>query len=699
MKKLLTFLMLLVGISSVSAKVVVSDSKIDLSKPKKFEIVTLENITATPDSDGDLLKYELQLPAFERLAFYGCDARFPAVAPCNKTQMWVVDSNYKMLNAPDPSVDRTDVKGAYAQNQAANDGTYLITKLKDGRYLILLPLVGEETFAKINYTEGENPEFVVFTWGTKDVVDQKVPLFAYAVSDNMYEANYMVWNNVLSSDLTSVSGALRSTKNYPEMFKYLGWCSWEEYRSNISEKLILQAIDNITNSELPVRWILLDDGTQSVTNSKVTSFEPNAQKFPNGFDPIIKHKSEDGIKWMGIWQHHAGYFGTINPQNDMGEEFNSKVLKRLKNGSYQANEDYDSHKAFVEALLAPSIKAGFDFAKIDFQSVKFASYKGNDNAVASRLNNVRALEDVFNNCDLELLNCMSQDLISPLNTKYSVVTRSSQDYRFGVATGARIQTYQCFNTSLWLGHTAYPDPDMFHSSDELCNLMMSYSKAVSGGPIYLSDAPEHFSAEFVMPVCYDDGELLRPLAPAVPLAESIFACPINTKNLYKVIAPLAGGAASIICYNLYDLADIKISGSISPADYKSASAMLQPYPGEWKMPSEGLVLYDLAKGKAQKFTKDYAVTLEGVAAYMVNLCPINKGWAVIGETSKHLAPVTVEDVEYSTKALSFKANMSGEFRFWRESGVPMCGGVKCKSLGDGLYSVEAAKGETVTITL
>ncbi len=690
--------MLFASIVSLSAKAQVSQTKIDLRSPKSFEILTLENISATPDSEGDLLKYELQLPEFKQLAYYGCDDRFPGVAPCNKTQMWVLDSNFKMLNAPDPSVDRTDVKGAYA-GKATADGTYTIVQLTNGKYMIILPLVGEQTFGRILYTEGKNPTFITFTWGAQAVVDQTVPLFAYAMCDNLYEANYMVWNETLNSGLSSVGGALRSTKHYPEMFNYLGWCSWEEYRSNISEAVISKAVDNINNSGIPVRWILLDDGTQYAVKNKLKSFEPDAKKFPNGFDPILKRRSEDGIKWMGIWQHQAGYFGAIDPQNDMSEEFNSKVIKKLKNGSYRSNEDYESHKKFLEALVEPSIKVGFDFAKIDFQSVQFAAYKGEENAVASRLNNVRAQEEVFNECSLELLNCMSQDLISAQNTKHSVVTRSSQDYRFGVATGARIQTYQSFNTSLWLGQTSYPDPDMFHSSDDMCNLMMSYSKSVACAPVYLSDAPEHFAEEYIMPMCYEDGEILKPLAPAVPLAESMFSNPINTKNLYKVIAPLEGGAAAMICYNLYDLADVAIWGAFSPADYKSASAMLQPYPGEWKLPSEGLILYDLAKGTAQKFTKDYSVTLEGISAYMVNLCPINKGWAVVGETSKHLSPVTVEGAKYSSKSLSFRCKMSGEFKFWRASGTPYCNGAKCTDLGGGLYSVKASKGDVVTITL
>ncbi len=49
-------------------------------------------------------------------------------------------------------------------------------------------------------------------------------------------------------------------KRYPEPYSYLGWCSWEHYRENIGEEIILSAIRDIKSSPLPIRWVLVDDG-------------------------------------------------------------------------------------------------------------------------------------------------------------------------------------------------------------------------------------------------------------------------------------------------------------------------------------------------------------------------------------------------------------------------------------------------------
>ncbi len=698
MKRILLAVMLfLAACSADKNRAILTEDTIDLTSAKGFEILCLEDFSATPDENGDLKSYDVIFPGITQMIYYGCDERFPAVAPNNKTQTWVLDSNYKMLNAPDTSKEA--VKGSYTKGAQA-DGTYSILKLASGEYMVLLPLVGEQTMSRFTYEEGQNPKLTLFSWGTNSVDNQQAPILAYAVCGNLYEANYKVWSEVLNSGLKGVTGALRSTKEYPEHFNYLGWCSWEEYKTVISEGVLSKAISNINNSYIPVRWVLIDDGTQALTDRKLSSFEPNTTKFPNGFEPITKLRSDDGIKWMGIWHYQAGYGAGLHTQNDMGEEFNTEVLKTLKNGSYRAKEDYASQKRFLERLLKPSIDAGFDFVKIDFQGVQFDIYRGNDNAVAAHLNTVRAQEDICYENNLKLLNCMSQDLISAMNTKHSVVVRSSQDYYKGVATGARIQTYQCFNNSLFLGQSSYVDHDMFHSSDEECNLMMSYSKSMSCGPVYLSDAPEHFEAEYITPLCYEDGELLKTLAPAVPLVESIFTCPINTRSLYKVIAPLSNGAAAMVCYNINDDGgDIEISGAISPSDYKSASAMLQPYEGEWEIPAEGLILYDLSSRKAVEFKQDYNVSLTGISANMFNLCPIRSGWAVIGDTSKYLAPETAKDVKVSSQSLTFTPQTNGEYLFWVKSGKPYCGTKACESKGDGLYSVKANKGQDVVISL
>jgi hypothetical protein len=85
---------------------------------------------------------------------------------------------------------------------------------------------------------------------------------------------------------------------------------------------------------------------------------------------------------------------------------------------------------------------------------------------------------------------------------------------------------------------------------------------------------------------------------------------MREKVVYRVIAPLSRGAASIVVYNLFHpTSDETIKTAVTPDDYAHASGMMQPYPGRWKAPAEGLIVYDWYAGKAQKLDKKYTFEL------------------------------------------------------------------------------------------
>lgn len=678
-------------------------TSIDFTESDKTEILKLDNFSGKPNKEGVLKSYSVKFPEFDKLIYFGSDGNNKSgIVPSNRSHLWVLDSNYKVLNQAEIKKNAGSFHG-----HAAKEGTFTVLRLKDGKYMALLPLVGEYSMGYFKFEEGKSPLLNITTFGTADV-DAEVPVVAFSVADNVYKATYDVWNTVVNSNLKGVMAKMRYEKKYPECFNYLGWCSWEEYRDQINEKNMTQAMKNIYKSGLPIRWVIIDEGPQWYQGERknrfkagLYSFDPNPKKFPNGLAPLMKFKKEDGIKWMGIWHHQGGLYRGIDPNNIMGEEMN-KYFETVKNNTYRAKGDSVSQYKFFEALFGYTIKDGFDFVKVDFQGPQFLSYVGTDNAVYAHGKTNRALEAVCEDNNLELLNCFAQDVVCALNSKHSTVTRVSQDYRQDKPTAARIQILQCNNNKLWIGQVVYGDHDMFHSNDLRCNRLMAVSKALSGGPVYVSDAPEKFVKEVITPLCYKDGTLLRPLAPSVPLQESLFACAMNEKELYKVIAPLDNGAASIVCYNLYDKTeDMEINGSISKNDYKSASAMIQPYQGEWELPKEGLVVYDYYDKKAEKLDDKYDVTLKGLSDKLLHLCPVNNGWALIGDVTKYLSPSTVSNISANKDCLKFNIKEGGDFYFWMADGKPECKMGKCQSEGNGLWSLkldDKVAGKEIVVT-
>ena len=108
---------------------------------------------------------------------------------------------------------------------------------------------------------------------------------------------------------------------------------------------------------------------------------------------------------------------------------------------------------------------------------------------------------------------------------------------------------------------------MVHPGDRMAGRLLSVAKALSGGPVYLSDDPRSFYAPNIRPLAFDSGELLRPLAPAAPLAGSLFADPLKTAVAYQVVAPLQGQIAAIGVFNL-TVGEAPVEARISAADYK-----------------------------------------------------------------------------------------------------------------------------------
>lgn len=75
-----------------------------------------------------------------------------------------------------------------------------------------------------------------------------------------------------------------------------GWCSWYYYYTGISEKIILDNLNEIKNRKLPIEFFQIDDGYQKEIGEWLI---PN-QKFPAGMGFLADEIKKVGLK-PGIW--------------------------------------------------------------------------------------------------------------------------------------------------------------------------------------------------------------------------------------------------------------------------------------------------------------------------------------------------------------------------------------------------------------
>ena len=594
------------------------------------------------------------------------------------------------------------------------EGGALVLLRTESGYLGLLPLALRDSYGWFSPEDGRLT-LRVGGHGTEELSGER-PLLAWAASDDPYHVLAEVFR--LATD-TVPDTKLRDEKPYPEPFRFLGWCSWEEYHTNISGDLLAQAIDAINASPAPVRYLLIDDGHQDFVNPedyfarRLRSFQPNAEKFPDGYEPLLRKRSPEGLSWFGLWTpFSAGMCGIAPDDNRTG--LDEELLATNAFGGMLPKDDPQAAETFMGALLDAA--AGFDFVKIDFMSFAIAFFSGasqwqhaleeagrepeaNPYRQSWRMN--RALEELLPRKKLDLMNCNAQGPYNLFNHSYSSSSRCSCDYSKGDAARARQHLFQSYANIPWQGQLVWGDHDMFHSCDPLAGRMMAVSKALSGGPVYLSDAPDQFVAENIAPLCYEDGRLLRPLAPAGPLPDSLFQ-EYTTADAevephaaddqpYRVIAPLAGGAAAIAAYHLSET-DAPMPARIAPEDYRWRGAMLQPYPGLATLPGEGLVIWDYYEGRAVRLDDEYTFELENLHDRLLLLLPIVNGWAIGGRFDKFLGPAAVEVLENRPERLRLRMHESGPLAVWLAKGRPVADGLTFEPLGTGFFVAQMPVG-------
>lgn len=583
-----------------------------------------------------------------------------------------------------------------------NCGYFMLLELKNGTYLAILPIVSADIMSFISIYEG-NPQIRLCTFGTESYTG-KAPLFSWAVANDPYSATYKCWKNALESEFCKNNVQWRSQKKYPELYEYLGWCTWEAFEGSITEEIVVNSIKTIKNSDVPVRWVIVDDGyldqkSKPESRPQMLSFETN-NKFPNQWKTITALKDSNNLKWMGIWRNMSGSMygvSTEHTMKDLAQHLSPKIISNTaQNGSKTEwiktmiiKPGKEASTAFYNAMTDNTANSGFDFQKVDFQTFNFWMYAGTGNAVKKAHENNQALENACKSNNIELLNCISQSNVNVYNTKHSVISRSSVDIKLDAPKENMKRTIQSFANNMWWAEVLVGDFDMYHTSNKETAQFLTVARAISGGPIYISDEPLHFDKKVIEPAIFKNGKIIRTLAPAVPLPESLFADGTNT--CYKVIAPTRHKSCAIGAFNFSEHPTLK--GTISKNDYPFSAAKLQPHEELWSIPKEGLVLYDneLAFGMVLDNTYDFDVAQ--MKAKVFTLAPIHNGWAVIGRSDKYIGGCTYTIKNCTKSKIELILDESGPIIVYNSSMQPKVSEGSIRKLNNGFYLIDLPVGE------
>lgn len=92
----------------------------------------------------------------------------------------------------------------------------------------------------------------------------------------------------------------------------------------------------------------------------------------------------------------------------------------------------------------------------------------------------------------------------------------------------------CAYNSLWMGNFIHPDWDMFQTTHP-CAAFHAASRAISGGPIYISDTVGNHNIDLLKTLVLPDGSILRCEHYALPTKDCLFADPLHDgKTMLKI---------------------------------------------------------------------------------------------------------------------------------------------------------------------
>ncbi|KAG1474653.1 hypothetical protein G6F56_000234 [Rhizopus delemar] len=353
------------------------------------------------------------------------------------------------------------------------------------------------------------------------------------IATNYYYKNIA---NILD-ELDKVSNASED----PILLNSLGYCTWNAFGKSIDHEKLCDALTSLVNNQIPIGYIMLDDGWQHVTSdgSQLLSFDACSTKFPKGLKQTVLEVKQryPAIKYIGVWHTLWGYWQGISAELGNIRGYDYYELKEKK-GSFvgllkKPEQFYQEFSSFLKESYV-------DFVKVDNQG-GFQELLCDSEMRFEIWDNYRqALVDTsdkkFNG---KVIHCMALTphiMFNPiLSYRTKSTFRNSDDFFPNVADSHDWHIYANAINSLWTRH--YPtvaDWDMFQSDHPFAEYHAS-SRAISGGPVYITDFPGKHNPDLIEKLVgmqrSEELTLLRSRQPPNPTFDTVLKDPMGVKGL------------------------------------------------------------------------------------------------------------------------------------------------------------------------
>ncbi|KAJ7977682.1 Stachyose synthase [Quillaja saponaria] len=219
------------------------------------------------------------------------------------------------------------------------------------------------------------------------------------------------------------------------------------------------------------------------------------------------------------------------------------VIKLIEGGIGLVNPEQASD--FYDSMHSHLVKSGITGVKVDvIHTLEYVSeeYGGRVELAKAYYKGItESLSKNFKGSGLISSMQQGNDFFF-LGTNQISIGRVGDDFWFQDPNGDPMGVYwlqgvhmiHCAYNSLWMGQIIQPDWDMFQS-DHLCAKFHAGSRAICGGPIYVSDSVGDHDFDLLKKLVYPDGTIPKCQHFALPTRDCLFKNPLfDQKTILKI---------------------------------------------------------------------------------------------------------------------------------------------------------------------
>ncbi|KAG2197051.1 hypothetical protein INT47_009767 [Mucor saturninus] len=302
------------------------------------------------------------------------------------------------------------------------------------------------------------------------------------------------------------------------MLNKLGYCTWDAFGKTVSADKLNRVLTSLKRKEIPVGYLILDDGWQTVNEKdEMVSMEASPTTFPNGLKMTLKKIKSDypWIESIGVWHALWGYWHGVE----------KKLAQKYSHDSSSDISLVKDPQGFYHDFYHFLHASGVDFVKVDNQGAQVTSEERWDLYRQAMLD---AADPFFSGHVVHSMALTPHILFHPMLPSGSLI-RNSDDFFPHEKESHPWHIYANAINALWTAHLV-GDWDMFQSLHPFAAYHAT-SRAISGGPIYITDEEDKHDATLLYRLVgqtrHEGYTILRCKQPPYPTLDTVFGDPMS----------------------------------------------------------------------------------------------------------------------------------------------------------------------------